>query len=87
MAKKNTVINEPVIEDTAPEKVIEPKVKDANNTKVLDTGKNGKYAILLVETKNKKSVVLIEQVLEKPTSGYVCYPVGQRLTVSSEMVK
>ena len=80
MAKKKTVVEEPVNEETA------PKEKDACNTKVLDTGKNGKYAILLVETKNKKSVVLVEKVIEKPARGYVCYPVGQRLTVSSEMV-
>lgn len=85
MAKKNAVVNEePVVEEGAVEDV--SAEEPTSNAKVLDTGKNGKYEVLLVETKNKKSVVLVEKVLEKPAQGYVIYPIGQRLTVSSDMV-
>ena len=63
-----------------------PKAEPESNAKILDTGKNGKYEVLLVSTKEEKSVVLVEKVLKRPGAGYTCFKVGERLTVHSDMV-
>ncbi len=65
---------------------VKPKPKKSS-TKVLNTGKNGSYEVLKVDEEDKKTTVVIENVLQRPAAGYKEFAPGERLVVNSELVK